>query len=245
MIGERNIHRSPIRAAVAKVAQFGVLVCGVVVAASACAQSECADQAGTHSMSPGGADSLVVSLDAVRQITGVDGLTSNPDGDDHRPHQPSSEPPGPCRVFDPQVAFGSNWIQFRSTVYNGLAYEPIPAAHEPGAMPPDSAGAAASLPSKPLMVGQTVGIYPNRNTANVTFERLVPALIECSALHAKYYEFTIHRPDKSTVVLNYGNDSKAMYHVKGPALINLSALGFPESERVMDTILQDITNRVK
>lgn len=245
MIGERNINQSPIRAAVTKVAQFVALICGVVVAASACAQPECANRAGSQSRSAGAADSLVVGLDAVRQITGVDGLTSNPNGDDHQPHRPSSEPPGPCRVFDPQVAFGSDWVQFRSTVYNGLAYDPIPAAHEPGPRPSDSTGAAASLPPKPLMVGQAVGIYSDINTANAAFERLIPALIECSALHAKYYDFVVDRPDKSTVVLNYGNDSRAMYHVKGPALINLSALGFPESERVMDRILQNITDRVK
>lgn len=231
-------------AAVAKVAERGVLVCGVMVATSACSHSDCADRPDALATPAAVADSLVVSLDDVRQITGVGDLASNPNGDDDQPRHPSSDPPGACRVFDPQVAFGSNWTQFRSAVYNGVAYEPLPAVPEPGPNPPDIAGGAASLPPKPLMIGQAVGIYADGNAARAAFERLIPALIECSALRTKYYDFDVDQPDQSTVVLNYGIESEVIYRVKDSVLINLSASGFSDSGRIADTILRNITDRI-
>lgn len=233
------------RVALARAAEWGVLVCGVMLATSACSPSDCVDRTSAQPRSPAVGDSLVVSLDDVRQITGIDDLASNPNGDDDRPHHPSSEPPGPCRVFDPQVVFGSNWTQFRSAVYSGVAYEPIPGVVEPAPILPGTIGGAASLPPKPLMIGQAVGIYPDGSAARTAFGLLIPALIECSARHAKYYDFTVDQPDQSTVVLNYDFDSKVMYRVKGSALINISALGFPDSERVADKILQNISDRIR
>lgn len=239
MIGINKVPWSVMRSVLKEAVRCGVLFCGATVATSGCSHSDCA----VPSIPIAG--SLVVSLDDARQISGVDDLRSNPDGDDDQPGHLSSEPPGACRVFDPQVAFGNNWTQFRSAVYNGFADEPIAGVSEPGSKEPGITGGAASLPPKPLMIGQAVGIYPDQVAARVAFESLIPALIECSELHARYYKFAVDQPDESTVVLNYDIDSKVIYHVKNSTLINLSASGFSESGHIADAVLRNITDRIK
>jgi hypothetical protein len=219
-----------------------VIVCCLVVATSACAHPGSAVRTSTEPASAIAADSLVVSLDEVRRITGSTDLKANPSGDEHRPRHPRSDPPGPCRVFDPKVAFGSGWTQFRSVVYNGFGYPTLPGAPAPTAPGPT---ALAPAPPKPLLVIQTIGVYADVGAARTAFEHLAPELRACAALHAKYYEFTVSQPDPATVTLNYSSGAENMYRMKSSVLIYIAAAGFPHSEHIADTILQTVADRIR
>ncbi len=198
-----------IRAALA-VAGSCAIVCGTVSLISGCGNPIQTINGRAEPSHEVVADSLLIGLDDVRRITGTSDLKSDARGDDHQPHRRDSDAPGPCQVFNPAVAFGSGWTQFHSVVDNGFA-RPSPT----GAAPPQSPGATATAPvtGRPLLVGQTVGVYPDAAAARNGFERMIPALNECSALHEKRYTFVVNRTDASTASLNYANGSSSVYCV--------------------------------
>lgn len=92
-------------------------------------------------------------------------------------------------------------------------------------------------------VVQAVGIYPDPETARAIFDQLLPSLTACAALHDKNYEFTVGQPDPDTVTMN-SKLWKLIYRVKSSVLINVGALGLPQSEQTAQTIVQAITDRV-
>jgi hypothetical protein len=174
------------------------------------------------------AESLLVNLDDVRRIAGVESLNSGPGSTVQQPRHSHSNPPGPCRaVFDQEVIFDGKWTQFRSATYNGDVYS----------------GAGHVQVRGVANVVQAVGIYPDPGTARAIFDQLVPSLTSCIALHDKNYDFTLSQTDPDTVTLN-SNLWKLIYRVKSSALINIGALGLPQSEQTARTILQTITDRV-
>lgn len=174
------------------------------------------------------AESLLVNLDEVRHISGVESLNSGPGSTVQQPRHSHSNPPGPCRaVFDQEVIFDGKWTQFRSATYNGDVYS----------------GAGQVQVRGVANVVQAVGIYPDPGTARAIFDQLVPSLTSCIALHDKNYDFTLSQTDPDTVTLN-SNLWKLIYRVKSSALINVGALGLPQSEQIARTILQTITDRV-
>jgi hypothetical protein len=221
-----------------------VIVWGLVIAVSACAHQDHSGRSNPETAPVVAVDSLIVGLDGVRHIAGVDDRTLNVTEDDRQPRSPNSEPPGPCRIFDPQVAFGDNWTQFRSVAYTGSVYPGLPGVPVPTSVPPDS-GAVTSAPPKPLMITQVIGIYPGENAARVVFEQLAPALIKCSELHDKYHNFKVTRDTSSAIALDYAIGLSYIYRVQSSALIQVMVGGFPRGEKIAKTIVQDIVDRAR
>lgn len=175
------------------------------------------------------ADSLIVSVEEVRQIAGLPNLKPDPHGDERQPYHASPGAPGPCQpVSDEQAAFGDAWTQFRGVGYSVLA-SPTP-------------GGAKKLST----VNQAVSIYPNTEAARNAFDKLVPQLDACSALHAKYYDFTLTRPDASTVTLTYAGhfEAASIYKVQSEHLLLVSALAVPHPGQTARDVLEKITARI-
>ncbi|MEB3983889.1 sensor domain-containing protein [Mycobacterium sp. 663a-19] len=174
-------------------------------------------------------DSLVVSLDDVRRISGVDALQAGPRSEVRQPRHSNSDAPGPCRaVFDQEATLDDGWTQFRSVTFNGDTY-----------------GGVGDVKIRGVAnVIQAVGIYRDDGAARAAFDRLVSTLTACSGLHAANYDFTLDQTDPSTVAFN-SDQWKLIYRVKSSALINVGALGLPQSEQTARTIDQTITDRIK
>jgi hypothetical protein len=207
-----------------------LIACCVAASISACADRTAPVKAGPETPSAIAADSLLVSLDDVRQISGSNELTSYAKGDLHQPGHHDSDAPAPCRVaYDQETLFGNGLAQFRSMTYSAVT-SPVPGG-----------------PNKALAITQAVGVYPDGATARTTYDRLVAALPECSALHAKYYEFTVASPDSTTTGLDFPErqQSKFMYRVKSSVLIEVTVQGFAQSDKIAGSILETITDRIR
>lgn len=198
------------------------IVCCVAATGTGCGRPDAVTAAGTD------VDSLIVSLDDVRRIANLQDLNQYSHGDADRPGNEDADAPEPCRsVYDQQVAFGSDWRQFRTVTYNAL----VSASH--------------GAPAKMYVVTQAVGIYPDGSAARAAFDRLAPALTACSELRRKYYDFTVSHQDPATVALDYPEgQSKVVYRVKSTALIDIVVQGFSQSERIAATTLQTIADRI-
>jgi hypothetical protein len=173
-------------------------------------------------------DSLIISIDDVRQIAGQPGLQPNPKGDEQQPHPPNASAPGPCQVESGQkVAFGDAWTQFRGVSYSELS------------------GTIPGGPKGMSVINQAVGVYPDSNAAHGAFDKLLPQLTACAALHAKFHDFTITQPDPSTITLTYTGHLEAVstYNVQSPYLIQVSAWGVPHSGQTAHEVLQKIIDR--
>jgi hypothetical protein len=181
------------------------------------------------------ADSLIVSLDDVRLFADNDSLTSRPESDVHQPTRRQAGPdvPSACKaVFGGEETFAGGWRQFRSVQYSGST------------RPTVSGG--GNLYSA---VSQAVGIYPDEEAARAAFDHVASTLTACSALHDKYYDFSVKNEDSTTVVLDYSNQylhdiMSNMIRVKSCVLAYVEVGGFPQSERIAQTVLQTITDRV-
>lgn len=218
------------RAALTAAGKAAAIVGLLVVAISACAHSETAVKEKADPVSAAAADSLIVDLDEVRRITHVDGLTSYPEGDVRQPAHFDSDVPAPCQAaYDQESAYGDGWTRFRSVTYSGVT------SSVPG-------GA-----NKMMVVTQAVGIYPDDVASRSAFDRLVPLLNACSAMHVKYYDFTVETPDDSTVELHYGepSSSKVIYRVKSSVLIDVVVQGFADSGRIGGTVIDAIADGIQ
>lgn len=221
-----ELHRhesAPKPGALVTLSRAVLIICALLL--SGCGQTTPPAKTTATSRNP---ESLLVNLDDVRHISGVESLNSGPGSTVQQPRHSHSNPPGPCRaVFDQEVIFDGKWTQFRSATYNGDVYS----------------GAGQVQVRGVANVVQAVGIYPDPGTARAIFDQLVPSLTSCIALHDKNYDFTLSQTDPDTVTLN-SNLWKLIYRVKSSALINVGALGLPQSEQTARTILQTITDRV-
>lgn len=165
---------------------------------------------------------VVLPVEEVRAISGVAGFHDIPE---LRATAPTAVPdvPEPCRaVFDPPTVFGSDWKQFDAAGY----------------------GADLDAPVLPIMadVRQAIAVYPDTATAQATFDRLAAAVPGCISTGTGYYRRTAESPDPDTLLLNSerADGGHSAYRLTGTALINSSALGLPDSERVTLAILDGL-----
>ncbi|MEV0672307.1 sensor domain-containing protein [Mycobacterium sp. NPDC050441] len=156
----------------------------------------------------------VLSVDEVRSISGVAGFHEVPELD---ATTPSTVPdtPAACRaVFDPPTVYGTDWTQFRTVGYS----------------------ADLDTPVLPIMadVRQAVAAYPDSAAAQAAFDRLTAAVPGCTSTGTAYYRRSAEAPDPNTLLLNSEDAAGAHngYRLTGTKLINSSALGLPDSERV-------------
>jgi PknH-like extracellular domain len=168
------------------------------------------------------ADSLIVSLDEVRHLADSPDLNSRSLLDVRQPrsmHEYDSKYPSQCQVtYNQDVAFGSDWRQFRSVGYIGAS----------------NAG-----------VTQAVGVYADPGAARAAFERVVAGLTACAALNVPNYTFTVRQPDPSTIQRCAENQCFDAYRVKSSVLINVSVAHFPQTaEQIATTVLQTISDRI-
>jgi hypothetical protein len=200
------------------------LACCAVVVLSACAGPGSGHSGTAPPATDLSADSLMVSVEEMRRITGDNDLNSLPAFDLHQPRRDDDlDTPIPCRVvYDQKATFGNGWTQFRSVDYRDPG--------EGNDMIRD--------------VGQAVAIYPDENAARTVFDRLASELTACSALHVKNYRFTVDKQDPLTVVLDYSRILQKIIRVKASALIFVD-VNFPQSEPIARTILQVITDRIE
>jgi hypothetical protein len=213
----------------------GVISCTVSLATCSCHRNSADND--THAPSRAiDAAALLVSVADVDHLAGIDNLRVNPKVESNHPRSPHSTPPGACRVLDPTVAFGSEWTQFRTAVYNGA---PAPSAPQAPAT-----AATAPAPARPLLLSQSVGIYANEQAARAAFDRLAPALAACSSLHAKYYDFTVGQPNDSTVTLQYPSGATDIFQTKSSALAHVEAGGFAHSDQLARAVIQTISDRI-
>jgi hypothetical protein len=173
-------------------------------------------------LSPDSLDSLIVSLDDVRRIADYPDLSSQNLLDVRQPrgmHQYDSQYPNQCQVtFDQDVAFGSDWKQFRSVGYVGAAN---------------------------YGVTQAVGSYPDPVAARAAFGRVASALRKCSALNVPNLAFTVRQPDPSTIQRCAENGCSEMYRVKSSVLIDVAVAHFPRTaEQIGTTVVQTISDRI-
>ncbi|TDZ42799.1 hypothetical protein CCUG63695_02775 [Mycobacteroides franklinii] len=201
--------------------KFAAIGCCVMIVTSACGSGDDANAAPNIDV-----NALIVSIEDARNIANVNDLSSHLPGDIKRPSSYDSESPPPCRpVFNQESTFGSGWVQFRSVTYNA---------------------ATNTMPGKPRGVAdviQAVGVYSDDGAARGAFDQLAPALASCIALHAPRFEFTLGKPDASTITLN-SNLWKIVYKVNASVLIDVAALGFSDSGTVARDITDTISSRV-
>ncbi|WP_081967990.1 sensor domain-containing protein [Mycobacterium kyorinense] len=166
------------------------------------------------------ADSLIVSLDDVRRIANYDDLNSLDLLDVRRPYNDhANDPrfPGRCQVvFDQDVAFGSNYKQFRSVQYSGASNR---------------------------AVTQAVGIYPDEAAARAAFDRVTAELTACSELHLADLPFTVRKLDPSTVA-RCAEQCPHIYRVKSSVLIDVDVVHFSDSQQIANSVLQMISDRI-
>jgi hypothetical protein len=201
-----------------------VVLCTAVVAISACSHSGAPAKSGT---TPAGIDALIVNVEDVRRIANADNLASHA-ADLHSPPQGDVNAPGPCRaVGHSDLTFGTTWQEFRSAGYNGVTDD-----IEPG---------GNSLVNE---VSQAVAHYPDSSTARGAFHKLELTLQACADLHDVNYEFTLDKPDSSTLRIS-AHEWSHLYREKSGVMISVGVVGLEAAEQIANTILQMITDRIK
>ncbi|EHM16423.1 hypothetical protein MMAS_33450 [Mycobacteroides abscessus subsp. massiliense CCUG 48898 = JCM 15300] len=94
------------------------------------------------------------------------------------------------------------------------------------------------------MIGQSVGLYPDRRAAQDALNRLALSLVKCTGLHDKLFDFTTSKPDPSTIKLVASFHTNAVYKVESSALVHVSVMGIPNSEQATQGILDTIASRI-
>lgn len=165
-------------------------------------------------------DSKVLSLEDVDAIVGVSDLIPTPNLDQRQPrgqHQYDSQYPSQCQaVFDQDVAFGSNYTQFRTVSYSGAANR---------------------------AVTQSIAEYPSADLARAALIRLATSLAACSDLHASNMAPNVQQLDRSTVAVCF-TQCATLYRATGPFLIAVDAVHFGDSDRIATLVLKQISDRV-
>ncbi|SOJ53859.1 hypothetical protein MSIMFB_01356 [Mycobacterium simulans] len=213
--------------AVARACRSALVVCCAAVAITACPHNSPAAKQ-TTTLPPSGADALIVSLEDVRRIANYDQLTSQGHSDMRNPPQGDLNAPGPCRAAGTSdLTFANGWTEFRSAGYSGVTDDLEP-------------GGAAMIDS----ISQAVAIYPDTHAARQALDQLESSLQACIALHDPNYDFTLDKPDSSTLRITDQGWSH-LYRVKNAGLISVGVLGIEPAERIATNVLQAITERIK
>ncbi|BBX76156.1 hypothetical protein BST45_09995 [Mycobacterium shinjukuense] len=202
-----------------------LLVSCVVAAISACSHHSPAAQPGTEPLSR--ADSLIVSIEDVRRIANYEELTAHSHADLRHPPPGDVNAPGPCRAAGTSdLTFGTGWSEFRSAGYHGVTDELKPGG-----------------PALIQTVSQAVAVYPDSSTARGALHQLESSLQACVALHDPNYDFTLDRPDASTLRISAPAWSH-VYREKSAVLISVGVVGIEPADRIANTILQTAADRI-
>lgn len=203
-----------------------VAACAAVAAASACSNPPLELRAAPPEHAY--ADSLILSLDDVRQITKFEGLETYSYADRHQPLRPIANAPGPCQaVGSTELTYAPGWKEFRAVTYSGTTDD-----LRPGGIAPINE------------VSNAVGIYPDAGAARRALAQLQSVLSACASLHDAGYDFTLAKPDPSTLRLSSAGWSH-VYRAKSSVLVSVGVLGIEPTEQLANTVVQTITDRIK
>jgi PknH-like extracellular domain len=205
---------------------FAVIACGAVAAVAAC--STASVKLGALPAEHGYADSLIVSLEDVRHIANFEGLAPYSYADRHQPSEADVNAPGPCRaVGSSSLTFTAGWKEFRAVAYSGTTDD-----LQPGGIAPIN------------QVSHAVAVYSDARAAHAALDRLELTLNECASLHNSDYDFSLNKPDTSTLKLSSAGWSH-VYQVKSSVLVSVGVLGIEPTEQVANTVLRTVTDRIK
>jgi hypothetical protein len=80
--------------------------------------------------------------------------------------------------------------------------------------------------------------------AHAALDRLESMLHECASLHDSAYNFTLEKPDSSTLRLSSAGWSHPD-RVKSSVLVSVGVLGIEPTGQIANIVLQRITDRIK
>ncbi|SOJ57297.1 hypothetical protein MSIMFB_04773 [Mycobacterium simulans] len=208
-----------------KAGSSAVLACCALVAITACSHSGTSAKPSSAPVSR--ADALIVSVEDVRRIANYEELTAHSHADLRHPPQGDLNAPGPCRAAGTSdLTFGSGWSEFRSAGYHGITDDLKP-------------GGPAMIQS----VSQAVAVYPDSHTARGALHQLESSLQACIDLHDADYDFTLDKPDPSTLRITAEAWSH-VYREKSSVLMSVGVVGLEPAERIATAILQTTTDRI-
>lgn len=172
-------------------------------------------------------DDMIVSVEEVRRIANADDLAPHADADLHQPPPADADAPGPCRsVGHNSLTFGSGWSEFRSAGYHGVTDDISP-------------GGNAMVNG----VTQAVARYPSPDVALAAFHRLEAALQACNNLHDPKYEFTLDKPDPSTLRIT-ADEWSHLYRSKSAVLVSVGVVGLQAADQIAGAVLRMVTDRI-
>jgi len=162
-----------------------------------------------------GIDTLIVSVEDVRRIANADDLAPHEHADVHKPPPADANAPAPCRaVGHNDLTFGSSWSEFRSAGYHGVTDD-----INPGGI------------SQVNGVTQAVARYPNAGITGAAFHQLDLTLQACADLHDPNWNFTLDKPDPSTLRITAEQWSH-LYRQKSDVLISVGVVGLESAEQI-------------
>ncbi|BBX94893.1 sensor domain-containing protein [Mycobacterium lacus] len=215
-----------IRASFSGAGRSAVVACCAMVAITGCSHQ--GPSAKPSAAAASRADSLIISVEEVRRIANYEELTSHTHADLREPPHSDANAPGPCRAVGySDVTFGSAWSEFRSAGYHGITDDLKPGG-----------------PAMIQTVSQAVAVYPNSSTARGVFHQLESSLQACAALGDANYDFTLEKPDSSTLRISARGWSH-VYREKSSVLMSVGVVGLEPADRIAHTVLQTATDRVK
>ncbi|WP_246541016.1 sensor domain-containing protein [Mycobacterium spongiae] len=173
-------------------------------------------------------DSLIVSVEDARRIASFEDLTPDAHADTRKPSRGDPNAPGPCRAAsNSDLTFGSRWTAFRRVGYIAATDALAP-------------GEGVSMVAE---VSQAVAMYANSDTARQVLDRLESSLRACAALRDPDYDFTLERPDDSTLKLSAA-DWSHLYREKSSVLISVGVVGLERTDQIANNVLQTVTDRI-
>ncbi|WP_423489256.1 sensor domain-containing protein [Mycobacteroides sp. PCS013] len=194
-------------------------VVGVAISVTACGPTQ-ADPASSS------IDDALVGLPDAKSLAGIDKLEQQGDSRSDQP-RPDASAPGACRsVFGQQVAFGTNFTEFRNETYSGQANG------EPGKLAPM------------VVISQSVGTYADDAAARKNLADLVPALNECAALADPVFNIQITKQDPSALELKSPAKYAVTYRVKSGKLVSVSVIGLTDADQTANKIIDKIVSRI-
>ncbi|MBY0388505.1 MAG: sensor domain-containing protein [Mycobacterium pseudokansasii] len=221
-------HAADIRAALAGAGKSLFIICTALLVITACAHKGTSAKPSTTTTPPSGADALIIGVEEVRRIANYEELTAHSRADLRRPPPGDLNAPGPCRAAGTSdLTFASGWMEFRSAGYSGVTDDIDPG----GMVMVDS-------------VSQAVAIYPDAHAARAALDQLEASLNACMALHDPKYTFNVDKPDSATLRITDQGWSH-LYRVKNAVLMSVGVLGIEPAERIANTVLDAICDRVK
>jgi PknH-like extracellular domain len=193
-----------------------VLVCLVVLSAA------CQRDVGGMPVPASVVDTLPLGLDRVRQISGFERLTREADSD--QPWQGTTTLEGPCGSFsDRKVAYGETLTAFRSVT--------------------DAADLTEGPLSPIVSITQNVAAYPSDDDARSVFDRRIEDASACAALNTPGLGGAVSRLDENMAVWG-DEDIATVFAIRSSTLVETSAVGLPEAERIATEISRAILDRI-